>query len=62
MFVLASTQLRNHANDAFQAIEGLCDIYPVLNLECCKCAQMRFYHQDSLWRHFRRKIVFMSLP
>jgi len=45
-------QLRNHADiallpletgEVFQAAKGLCDIFPILNLECCKCARMIFH-------------------
>ena len=31
------------ACEVFQAAKGLCDIFPILNLECCKCARMRFH-------------------
>jgi len=35
MFVSAGIQLRNHAtSEPFQALQGLCDIPTILNLEC----------------------------
>jgi len=40
MFVLVRMQLRNHVNTyigskAFQALQRLCGIYTILNLDCC---------------------------
>jgi len=39
---------RHTSIDAFQALTGLCDMYMILNLECCKCAGMRFLCANSL--------------
>jgi len=38
MFVSVRMQLRNHVNTgskAFQALQRICGIYTILNLDCC---------------------------
>jgi len=40
-------------NEALQAVKGLCSIYTILNLECSKCARMRFAQLRSLERTLR---------
>jgi len=53
MFVSVDMQFRNHCrhktSEAFQVTKGQCLIYTILNLECCKCARMRF-HFVKVWR------------
>jgi len=39
---------RNTNNEAFQVVKGLCDIYTLLNLECYKCAIIRFHWANDL--------------
>ena len=39
---------RHTTNEAFQAIKALCDVYTIFNLECCKCATMRFHYANDL--------------
>jgi len=47
-------KLRNHVDSrhtnskAFQTLQELCDNIHYLNLECCKCARMRFYCTNGL--------------
>jgi len=51
MFVKVRMQLRNHSHttsEAFQVAKALCDIYTIFNLECCKCARMRFHCDNGL--------------
>jgi len=51
MFVLMRMQLRNNVDtnsEAFQVLIGLCTIYTILNLECFKCAAMRFHCTNGL--------------
>jgi len=35
-------------NEAFQAMKGLCGIYTIWKLECCKCAGLRFHCANVL--------------
>jgi len=35
-------------NEAFQALKGVCGIHTILNLECCKCARIRFHCANGL--------------
>ena len=38
-----------HTNvEVFQVLQGLCKIFTILNLECCKCARMRFHCRNGL--------------
>jgi len=39
---------RHTTRKAFQALQGLCNIYTILSLECCSCARMRFHCANSL--------------
>jgi len=39
---------RHTTNEAFQSVKGLCNINMILNLECCKCARMRFNCANGL--------------
>ena len=45
----AIAQPCRHTNsEAFQVLQGLCNIFTIWNLECCKCAKMRFHCAKSL--------------
>ena len=33
---------------AFQALQRLCSIYTISNLDCCQCARMRFHYTSGL--------------
>jgi len=45
----AITQPCRHTNsETFQAFKGLCDLKKTLNLECCKCAKMKFHCANDL--------------
>jgi len=42
------SQLRNNVDTQVKLSKGLSDIYTILNLECCKCAWMRFHCANGL--------------
>jgi len=39
---------RQTPSKAFEALEGLCKIYLIIHLECCKCTRMRFHYANAL--------------